>query len=343
VLEVTSDSSQAGHHVVAASPVDQNLCQYFVITELPGRGFYTIGNAAATGTFLEPTSPTVSTALTLISSSRRLSDESQEWKLTFEVNVNGWDYYSIESVRYPGNVLTLDETSIKLHIRGQSSQPTVDQHWALIPSGVPPNYPLDQNQDNENDMSTELGDLRDKVAELEGEIVEKDSFIRDKDEEIKTLKELIEALNTSPDDLEADSVEPTTAVVLFDFQAVEDFEMSLVEGEYIWQIERCDDGWWSGVGRGGKAGLFPYHFVSLTEGSERRPPPPEIPRTHVGNGTAIALYDYHGSEDNQVTFREGDTITDLVSENWLRGKSPCGEIGVFPAIYVDIQRSPSQQ
>jgi len=38
------------------------------------------------------------------------------------------------------------------------------------PSGVPPNYPLDQNQDNENDMSTELRNLRDKVAELEEEI-----------------------------------------------------------------------------------------------------------------------------------------------------------------------------
>ena len=33
VLEVSSDSS--GHRVVVASPVDQNLSQYFVVTELP--------------------------------------------------------------------------------------------------------------------------------------------------------------------------------------------------------------------------------------------------------------------------------------------------------------------
>ena len=87
VLEVTSDSS--GHRVVAASPVDQNLCQYFVVTELPEQGSYTIANTAATGTFLEPTS-TASAPLILIASSRRFADENQEWKLIFEENINGW-------------------------------------------------------------------------------------------------------------------------------------------------------------------------------------------------------------------------------------------------------------
>lgn len=91
VLEVTSDSS--GHRVVAASPVDQNLCQYFVVTELPVQGSYTIANTAATGTFLELTSPTTSAPLRLTASSRRFTDETQEWKLIFEENVNGWLVY----------------------------------------------------------------------------------------------------------------------------------------------------------------------------------------------------------------------------------------------------------
>ena len=33
--------------------------------------------------------------------------------------------------------------------------------------------------------------------------------------------------------------------------------MNLAEGEYIEQIEEIDEGWWSGVGPGGKTGLFP--------------------------------------------------------------------------------------
>jgi hypothetical protein len=39
--------------------------------------------------------------------------------------------------------------------------------------------------------------------------------------------------------------------------------MSLSEGEYIKHIEECDDGWWSGIGRGGKTGLFPCLWFSI--------------------------------------------------------------------------------
>lgn len=89
MLEVKSDSS--GHRVVAASPVvDQSLCQYFVVTELSEQGSCTIANTAATGTFLESTSPTTDAPLRLAASSRRFADDNQEWKLTFEENVNGW-------------------------------------------------------------------------------------------------------------------------------------------------------------------------------------------------------------------------------------------------------------
>lgn len=33
--------------------------------------------------------------------------------------------------------------------------------------------------------------------------------------------------------------------------------MALAEGELIEQIEQIDEGWWAGVGPGGKRGLFP--------------------------------------------------------------------------------------
>ena len=39
--------------------------------------------------------------------------------------------------------------------------------------------------------------------------------------------------------------------------------MTLVEGEYIEQIEEIDEGWWSGVGPGGKTGLFPCMFCRV--------------------------------------------------------------------------------
>lgn len=132
------------------------------------------------------------------------------------------DYYSIESVRYPGNVLVLDKTSVKLHVRGQSSQSVVYQHWTLVPAGGPHDPYLDDNQDNENDNLMDLQDLKEEVAELKEKIAEKDSLIKDKDEEINRLKELIEALSTpttpTVPEPEADAGQSTTAVVLYDFQ-----------------------------------------------------------------------------------------------------------------------------
>jgi hypothetical protein len=40
--------------------------------------------------------------------------------------------------------------------------------------------------------------------------------------------------------------------------------MNLIEGEYIEQIEEIGEGWWSGIGPGGKSGLFPckLSFIS---------------------------------------------------------------------------------
>jgi hypothetical protein len=85
VLEVTPNSS-GQHRLVAASPVDQNLYQYFVFTEvLGGQNSYTIENTAATGAysvFLELARSFKSTPSTVIASPRRFDDKSQEWMVT---------------------------------------------------------------------------------------------------------------------------------------------------------------------------------------------------------------------------------------------------------------------
>lgn len=47
------------------------------------------------------------------------------------------------------------------------------------------------------------------------------------------------------------------AVVVYDYEAAEDNELALVEGETITSIEMIDEGWWSGIGPNGQEGLFP--------------------------------------------------------------------------------------
>ena len=48
------------------------------------------------------------------------------------------------------------------------------------------------------------------------------------------------------------------AAVLYEYEATEDNEMNLAEGDFVEHIEEIDEGWWSGVVPDGKTGLFPY-------------------------------------------------------------------------------------
>lgn len=48
---------------------------------------------------------------------------------------------------------------------------------------------------------------------------------------------------------------------------------------------------------------------------------------------AIAIYEYAANEDNEISFAEGDTITnvDQIDEGWWSGVAPNGQEGLFPA------------
>jgi hypothetical protein len=119
------------------------------------------------------------------------------------------------------------------------------------------------------------------------------------------------------------------ALVQYDYEKAEDNELELREGEYVTNIEMVDDDWWTGQNSQGEIGLFPSNYVELVEddAEEEQPPPmpmrvePEAPAPptgppHAGGGkgpTATALYDYEAAEDNELSFPDGATITDVVS------------------------------
>ncbi|XP_061493970.1 src substrate cortactin-like isoform X2 [Rhineura floridana] len=52
---------------------------------------------------------------------------------------------------------------------------------------------------------------------------------------------------------------------------------------------------------------------------------------------AVAIYDYQGDGDDEISFDPGDTITDIeqVDEGWWRGRCH-GRDGLFPANYVEL-------
>lgn len=127
------------------------------------------------------------------------------------------------------------------------------------------------------------------------------------------------------------------------------------------QIDQVDEGWWFGVSEDGKKqGLFPANYVQILEQEEQpaaaaaatadipaAPPVPVHPeepkqqqQQNQGN-VAVALYDYSAEEDNEISFAEGDTITQIefVSEDWWQGLAANGKtVGLFPANYVELKQ-----
>lgn len=55
------------------------------------------------------------------------------------------------------------------------------------------------------------------------------------------------------------------AIVIYDYEAEEDNEIPLREGEKITEIEEAGEGWWQGCNSSGKFGMFPANYVKLVE------------------------------------------------------------------------------
>ncbi|KOS20848.1 Protein app1 [Escovopsis weberi] len=143
------------------------------------------------------------------------------------------------------------------------------------------------------------------------------------------------------------------AIVLYDYEKAEDNEIDLVEGHFVSNIDQVDEDWWLGVNAAGETGLFPSNYVELIEDDAaaaahpEAPAPPHAPaapepehaaEAHAGAGaTATALYDYEAAEDNELSFPEDATITDLEfpDEDWWFGHYN-GHQGLFPANYVQL-------
>ncbi|NXA09359.1 SH319 protein, partial [Sapayoa aenigma] len=117
---------------------------------------------------------------------------------------------------------------------------------------------------------------------------------------------------------------------LHDFTAETKDDLSFKKGDYIQIMEQVDLEWYRGR-LNGKEGIFPAVFVQTCSG------------TCGGGkkGKARALYDFHGENDDELSFKAGDMITELesVDEDWMSGEIQ-GRSGMFPKNFVQILKTP---
>ncbi|KIW17002.1 hypothetical protein PV08_04193 [Exophiala spinifera] len=134
----------------------------------------------------------------------------------------------------------------------------------------------------------------------------------------------------------------------YDYEAAEDNEVSLREGELVSDIQRIDPDWWLVKNEAGQTGLVPSNYLTLLEGEEPAAAAPSVEATTaaapavpepaaVHGATATALYDYEAGEDNELSFPENAVITNVTfpDEDWWHGEYN-GQSGLFPANYTKL-------
>lgn len=77
--------------------------------------------------------------------------------------------------------------------------------------------------------------------------------------------------------------------------------------------------------------------VQPAEQKEQPDPPP------VSGPRCVALFDYEGEEDDELTFSQGDVIAllELIGQEWGRGQIH-GRIGIFPLNFTEVVEPPPQ-
>uniref|UniRef100_A0A8C9DS83 SH3 domain-containing protein 19 n=1 Tax=Prolemur simus TaxID=1328070 RepID=A0A8C9DS83_PROSS len=118
---------------------------------------------------------------------------------------------------------------------------------------------------------------------------------------------------------------------LHSFTAETSDDLSFKRGDRILILERLDSDWCRGRMQD-REGIFPAVFV--------RPCPAEAKSVSAiapKGRKAKALYDFHGENEDELSFKAGDIITELesVDDDWMSGEL-MGKSGIFPKNYVQF-------
>ncbi|KAF3818584.1 hypothetical protein GH733_012001 [Mirounga leonina] len=118
---------------------------------------------------------------------------------------------------------------------------------------------------------------------------------------------------------------------LHSFTAETSDDLSFRRGDRILILEHVDSEWCKGRLRD-REGIFPAVFV--------RPCPAEaksMSALALKGKKAKALYDFHGENEDELSFKAGDIITELesVDDDWMSGEL-MGKSGIFPKNYVQF-------
>ena len=99
-------------------------------------------------------------------------------------------------------------------------------------------------------------------------------------------------------------------LVICSYEAQEDNEIELVEGESIYNVEQVDDGRWLGTTKEGRRGLFPASYVEESTGQAQEEAEVHLAVTSVraarNPGTSSSQKAQQGQKKKRRKPRDGD-------------------------------------
>uniref|UniRef100_A0A8C8X6P5 SH3 domain containing 19 n=1 Tax=Panthera leo TaxID=9689 RepID=A0A8C8X6P5_PANLE len=121
---------------------------------------------------------------------------------------------------------------------------------------------------------------------------------------------------------------------LHSFTAETSEDLAFRRGDRILILEHVDSDWYKGRLHD-REGIFPAVFVRPCQAEAK-----SMAALALKGKKAKALYDFHGENEDELSFKAGDIITELesVDDDWMSGEL-MGKSGIFPKNYVQFQVS----
>lgn len=224
--------------------------------------------------------------------------------------VNSWNPFQkyISEAKIPIQIKQLDTQATSNH------SPKVNWVKSKVnenPKQFINTFASEQNVENRGMMKVKSNEWQDKRSSM-GTLEQKNEDQKSTQGIIKTDETPEEPTNTT---FFSESLPNYRA--LYDYEALDDGELSLSAGQIIKNVHVSEaEGWIYGE-IGDTQGLFPATYAE-----------PIV--------TYVALYDYQGADGTELSFLEGEEIYDVIQqdEEWLYGTSRDGKQGHFPASYA---------
>jgi len=150
-------------------------------------------------------------------------------------------------------------------------------------------------------------------------------------------------------------------IAISSFEAQQDGDLALLQGEFVVITERIDDSWFSGYTHGGLKGIFPSNFIQPIEFADSKPI--EFGDT-INSNTAVApvngasslapvtdkqndivwveaIENFQPQDDKELELFKGMKIEIIshVDEFWCEGRSEDGRQGIFPTSFVNLNKN----